>query len=68
MKKVMPKTNYRVFGYNDMCEDFEYENLTFIKACQLFIKLDRNGMNVVFIDGVSSEVSNKLHDWMFTHR
>ncbi len=50
---------YKIYGYDDICNDFEYTLDSFVKACQLFLKLDY-GLNVVFIDGISYKSEQKL--------
>ena len=51
---------FRVFGYDDMCQDFDLEFDNFVGAVRKFIELNRNGMYVVFISGVCPAVEKKL--------
>jgi hypothetical protein len=58
--RVKPNALFRVFGYNDMCEDFDIPCRTFVEAVRKFISINKEGMNTVFIDGVSNTVQQKL--------
>ena len=55
-----PDAPYRVFGYDDMCRNFDFPFTTFTKAVSTFLELNRDGMYVVFIEGVSKAVEKKL--------
>lgn len=54
-----PDAPFRVFGYDDMCVDFDIPCDTFAIAVQKYRRLDRAGC-VVFITGVSDAVEDKL--------
>ncbi len=53
------EAHFRVFGYDDMCMDFDIPCNTFAIAVQKYRQLDRAGC-VVFINGVSDAVEDKL--------
>jgi hypothetical protein len=57
---------YRVFGYNDMCEDFDYPCKSFVEAVTIYRMLDKQGMNIVFISGVSLPVMERL-EWGYLY-
>ena len=40
---------YSVFGYDDMCIDFDYKFDSFVSAMKAFKSLDSSGMCVVFM-------------------
>lgn len=50
---------FRVFGYNDLCEDFDIPCGTFAEAVKTFRELNSEGY-MVFISGVSDAVSSRL--------
>ena len=52
---------YHVFGYDALCEDFDFRFESFVEAVKLFIQLNKDGMYVVFISGVSEGVQRKLN-------
>lgn len=54
-----PEAPYRVFGYNMMCEDFDVPCHTLPEAIRAFREAD-NGIDIVFIVGVSDAVREKL--------
>ena len=58
-KQYLPNAPFRVFGYNDMCEDFDVPCATFVEAVNLYRRLNKEGC-VVFINGVSDIVEDKL--------
>jgi hypothetical protein len=58
-----PEAPFRVFGYDDSCVEFDVPRNTFVGAVRLYRRLRRAGGNVVFIDGVSNAVRQKI-DWM----
>lgn len=60
VKKSHPDAPYRVFGYNDLCEDFDIPFHTLVPALQEFRELNRMGMITVFIRGVSPKVLDRL--------
>lgn len=62
-KPEKPEAPFRVFGYDDMCENFDVPCDTFLKAVRLYRKLSRAGGYVMFISGVSEAVRRKM-DWM----
>ena len=55
-KKILPNAPYRVFGYNDMCEDFDMSFKTSTAAVREYLKIRRVGRCIVFISGVSKTV------------
>ena len=59
-KQSQPNAPFRVFGYDDMCKDFDVGFETFTAAVKKFIELNRVGMYTVFISGVSESVQSKL--------
>ena len=62
LKKVRePNAPYCVFGFDDMCRDFDAPFTSFTKAVGMYLRLAREGMNIVFINGVSPSVEEKLH-------
>ena len=56
-----PEAPLRVFGYDDMCEDFDIPYYSFTDAVRKFRKLHANGGYVVFISGVSPKVETMLN-------
>jgi hypothetical protein len=50
---------FRVFGFDDMCRDFDVPFATFTAAVKGFIDANRYGCTV-FIGGVSKKVERKL--------
>jgi len=67
-KPEKPEAPFRVFGYDDQCMEFDVPCDTFVKAAKLYLHLTREGMNIVFVDGVS-EVARKEMDYrQFTTR
>lgn len=40
--------NYRVFGYDDMCVEFDVPFESIVDAARCYLNLARNGMVVVF--------------------
>lgn len=64
--QIAPTNSFLVFGYDDMCCDFEYQFKTFFRAARAFIRLDRAGMNTVFMTGISPKVDYKLQE--LSHR
>ena len=58
-KEYLPDAPFRVFGYTDMCEDFNVPCTTFVEAVKLYRRLDKEGC-IVFITGVSDVVEDKL--------
>ena len=57
----------KVFGYDDLCRDFDYTFKSLFRAARAFIKLDKQGMNVVFIDGVSPEQERRIQDLLWKY-
>ena len=55
-----PEAPIRVFGYDSLCEDFNYPFWSFTKAVQVFRSLQKDGGNTVFITGVSTAVEDRL--------
>lgn len=55
-----PGALFRVLGFNELCEDFDVPCETFTGAVQKFLSISREGMNTVFIKGVSSRVEDRL--------
>ena len=53
-----PNAPFRVFGYDDLCEDFNIPCNSFVAAIKSFRKL--RPMSVVFITGVSDVVAHRL--------
>lgn len=58
--EVCPDAPYRVFGYDDLCDDFDIPFDTLVPALREFRELNRTGMNTVFIKGVSPAVLDRL--------
>jgi hypothetical protein len=58
-KAISPNAPYRVFGYDMLCEDFDYPFFRFTEACKTFKKLNV-GPDVVFITGISNTVLERL--------
>ena len=56
---VEPNAPYRVFGYDDMCYDFDMPFESFTEAVKAYREL-KSGPNVVFINGVSKAVERHL--------
>ncbi len=48
---------YRVFGYNEFCEDFDFTCDNFVKVVK-FIK--DSPLSVIFVNGLSKSVKVKL--------
>ena len=48
---------YRIFGYDDLCIDFNYENLT-LPQVVAFCRRSQNC--VIFFDGLSRKTVNRL--------
>jgi len=59
-QSVKPEASFRVFGYDALCEDFDMPFKTFVGAAREFLRLNRDGGYVVFIDGVSDSVRQRL--------
>lgn len=55
-----PNTLYRVFGYNDLCEDFDHYFDKFTDAVRFFREKNSDPMTIVFIQGVSSRVVGQI--------
>jgi hypothetical protein len=51
---------YRVFGYNDMCEDFDHTFDSLFRAALFYVRRQRIGMYVQFVDGFTSAQEEKL--------
>ncbi len=56
---VHPEAPFRVFGYDDMCHNYNIPCWSFLQAVKLFRKYDRSG-DIVFIKGVSPKVEDRL--------
>ena len=54
-----PGAPYRVFGYDDRCEDFDIPFYAFVPAVKKFRELN-DGMTVVFINGVTEKMKRHL--------
>src|SRR3984957_17649397 len=54
-QRVRPEAPFRVFGYDDMCRDFDIPFATFTAAVKEFMDANRYGC-IVFIEGVSENV------------
>ena len=54
-----PDAPFRVFGYDGMCEDFDFACYSFVEAVRACIKMNKEGC-IVFITGVSDVVSDRL--------
>lgn len=48
---------YRIFGYNDWCEDFDYKNLT---LPQVLAFCRKSQMCVIFFEGFSEKTVQRL--------
>jgi hypothetical protein len=59
-RRYRPNAPFRVFGYNDLCEDLDIPFDTFMAAVKKYRELRNKGMYVVFISGVSEAVRVKL--------
>jgi len=55
-----PNAQFRVFGYNDLCEDFDIPCHTFTAAVRKYRDFERHGGFIVFISGVSDEVRQRI--------
>lgn len=51
---------YRVFGYSDTCENFSRTYDSLYRAARSYIRRERIGMSVVFIDGVTPEQKKRI--------
>jgi len=51
---------YRVFGYNDLCDEFDTGSISFVRAIQI---IRDNQFCVLFQDGLSQAVVDRLHDF-----
>jgi hypothetical protein len=59
-KKTVAASPYRVYGYDELMSDFDFSFERFTDAVKKYLAMDREGMNVVFIDGVSESVKDRL--------
>jgi hypothetical protein len=64
----MPDAPYRVFGYNDLCEDFDFPLFTFVDAVKKYREFERAGGYVVFIEGISHETRLQIDFGTFAPR
>lgn len=48
---------YRVFGYNEFCEDFDFTSDNFVEVVK-FIK--NSPLSVIFVNGLSTSVKFEL--------
>jgi|GEM_PF-4782270 len=51
---------YTVSGYNDMCEDFSRTFDSLYRAALFFVRRERIGMYVQFIEGVTPEQKARI--------
>lgn len=65
-KPLRPDAPFRVFGYDDICTDFDIPCDTFVQAVKIFMELNKSGANIVYISGVSQVVEEKLTYMQFT--
>ncbi|MDB5194465.1 MAG: hypothetical protein JWN50_479, partial [Parcubacteria group bacterium] len=58
---------FTVYGYDDLTRDFDYqfEPGQFFRAARTYIRLEREGMNVVFISGISDDVEARLRQMVW---
>lgn len=59
-KPLRPDAPFRVFGYDDICTDFDIPRDTFVQVVKIFMDLNKSGANIVYISGVSRAVEEKL--------
>lgn len=58
-KPSQPNAPFRVFGYDDLCVDFDVPHNGMIEAMKMYLECSRTGC-VVFIKGVSRRVERRL--------
>jgi hypothetical protein len=51
---------YRVFGYDDMMRDFSRSFDSLFKAARFYIRREKIGMYVQFIDGITADQKDKI--------
>ena len=58
-RQCRPDAPFRVFGYDDLLENFDIPCNTFVQAIKTYRNAERSGC-VVFIKGVSAKVEDRL--------
>jgi len=51
---------FKVFGYNDLCEDFSCKFDSFFRAALFYARLHKVGMYVLFTEGFPPGAENRL--------
>lgn len=51
---------YMVFGYNDLGENFSRSFRSLFRAARFYVKRERIGMHVQFLEGFTAEQKERL--------